>query len=493
MSYNINNDSNRSRFKYDFSRDTEVPLYVPIDDSTKLINRHKLNINPKLPVHKAPQRWAIKKHHTEPLKYKKYERKHIEIKRSQPRQFARHQVEETALRKTWGLRHVVHKAPINEASLEFNLHGKNTGDIARSNLLKEGGTLDDLGARIQGHNNGTTLQDAIDSFMSMSKAKQNQNKDVKVGVLSSNSKKLKSISKVIVTPVVPPIVPPIVKRFVKPIVPTVVKSMDSADEKDDEELESKKKKKTAATNIQKVVRGSLNKKAFEKYKPLRDKIRDLRNVAATNIQKVVRGSLSKKDFEVKKPTLVDRRNRVVAEKNTKELSSKFVKSILDDAVANSVKKETKKKDNAGKTIKKAIMNFKNAKAVKNALGDIVDKIEKKERVESTPEGLKTRPRSNTSPKEKSVIDAMAQGSPQYVKKAVEAKEEEIESHIDDPYKSISTKKQSIVDAILSKGKLTDNVQAEEHEKIQKMFPKLKIPTTKWRIRDILKPSLSKKK
>jgi hypothetical protein len=82
---------------------------------------------------------------------------------------------------------------------------------------------------------------------------------------------------------------------------------------------------------------------------------------------------------------------------------------------------------------------------------------------------------------------MAQGTQSYVKKAVEAKEEEIESHIVDPFNSISTKNQNIVDEFLH-GDKRNNVEDIEYEQLQKMFPKLKMPMNKGKIARLLKPS-----
>jgi len=377
MSYNINNDPNRSWFKYNFSEDKEVPLYMPIDESMKHINSHKLNIDSKLKDRINPKQFTITEHHTKPFNYTKFETfKPIKTKRFEPRVFNNVSFKEPYLRKTWGLRHVEHKAPVNEASIEFNLHGKNTGDIARSNLLKEGGTLDDLGARIQGHNKGTSLQDAIDSFMSMSKIEQNQNKDVKVGILSSNPKKLRPI------PVKPIPVKPIPAKPipVKPVVPPIVDSI-SADEKDEDEIKA-------------MIKTAKKKERIESTRP--------------------------------------RSNTLPNEKSVK-------------------------------------------------------KAEKKEKIESTPKDIKTRPRSNTSQKEKSVIDAMVQGSPQYVKKAVKAKEEEIESHFDDPYSLLSTDNKHIVDAILI-GDKRQRIGLAKYMELQNIFPTLEIPLTKGRLEKLIKPS-----
>jgi hypothetical protein len=96
---------------------------------------------------------------------KKYPRKSIVIERPEPSKFSGRKIIERDIKKMHGLPDIQHKAPVNEASIEFNLKGKTTADIVKSNLLKAGGKLDDFGARIKGHNNGTSLDDAVNQFM----------------------------------------------------------------------------------------------------------------------------------------------------------------------------------------------------------------------------------------------------------------------------------------------------------------------------------------
>jgi hypothetical protein len=168
MSYNYTNNDTEAqpRFPYDFDRNTEIPLYVPVNEATGKMNRSHLNIQPKTDDNTILRRWTLKRYQVKPdMVLIKYPRKSIVIERPQPSKFAGRKIIERDIKKMHGLPDIQHKAPVNEASIEFNLKGKTTADIVKSNLLKAGGKLDDFGARIEGHNNGTSLDDAVNEFM----------------------------------------------------------------------------------------------------------------------------------------------------------------------------------------------------------------------------------------------------------------------------------------------------------------------------------------
>ena len=127
------------------------------------------------------------------------------------------------------------------------------------------------------------------------------------------------------------------------------------------------------------------------------------------------------------------------------------------------------KDNASKTIVKAIRAFKDKS--KPSKADIF----------KTPSPKPTRLRSNTSPEAKVEIDADKQGTPNYVKGLVEEKEKDIaknegkeEEQITN-YDALSKKYKKQVDLVLLKSdgslrKGSETLKGDEFDILKKVFP-----------------------
>ena len=409
MSYNINNEENRSRYLYNFDRDTDVPVYVPVSEAMSKLHRHDLNIQPKLPEHPVQRKYERKYINTAHSNIKKYERKYIGTAKPPPPKF--HEIEhiDNPQNKLHGLPNIKSKAPHSDVYEEFNLKGKTAKDVAISNWRKSNGDLDDLGARIEGHHNkGLGLDDAKSNFMSMYEARlKGQTKPVQeIGKKRKEEKEAKaretigklikgkgSASKVVVVPVVSSEVIPITEG-------------DSTDTL---------VKDAKATKIQAMVRGSKVRKGFNNLKPVMQEIK----------------------------------------------SRTAVKKSLDDIVDQVVKKDS-------------ALDNKKSKRKSSPPTLTADKKEP----EITPPTTKGRPRSNSSPKLKSVIDADAQGTPNYVKKAVEAKEEDIaknegkDEEVKGPlFNALNTYHKKKVRGIVDNKKGSENITYDNIVYLQKHHPK----------------------
>ena len=172
MSYNYTNDYSKMqpRFPYDFERNKEIPIYVPINESSKLLHRHDMHIKPELPPHPVEKKYTRKYITTAHSNLKHYERKYIGTAKPPPSKFKTIDHVDNPQNKLHGLPEVKYKAPHSDVYEEFNLKGKTDKDISRSNWLKQNGSLDDLGARTEGHISGLSLDDARGNFMSMYEA-----------------------------------------------------------------------------------------------------------------------------------------------------------------------------------------------------------------------------------------------------------------------------------------------------------------------------------